>query len=131
MTRLHRPLLLLTAALVLTALLLPGAGLHLVSTRVPWLGSGVSWLESVSPGLDLDHLLAFALLACSARLGLPRVPAWQVLAALALFAGITEVAQFWVPGRTASLADAGLDLAGALLGYTAGTTPWRLRPACR
>lgn len=122
MSRLHHLNLSLVAVAVFGALLAPQTGLNLVTTRLPWLGHGVGWLESLAPGLDLDHLVAFALLAFSSRIALRRVPAWQVLAGLVLSAGLTELAQLWVPGRTASVIDAGLDLAGALLGYTVALT---------
>lgn len=108
-------------------MLLPEPGLSVLKAELPWLGAGAGWLDSVSPALDLDHLVAFALLASSASLALPHVPMWQTMAALALFAGVTEIAQVWVPGRTASLGDAGLDLAGALLGYSLGVMCRRVR----
>jgi hypothetical protein len=129
MARLHPLLLLLTAGLTLAVLLMPQSGLGILRTELPWLGSTVGWLEAVSPRLDLDHLIAFAMVASSARLALPRVPTWQVMLALGLFAGITELAQHWVPGRMPSMADAALDLAGALVGYSFAAIGAKVRPA--
>lgn len=128
MDRFRTFLLLLTSGFTLTVLLMPQAGLGVLRTELPWLGSAVGWLEAVSPRFDLDHLVAFAMVASSARLALPRVPAWHVMLALGLFAGLTELAQFWVPGRKASVADGALDLAGALVGYSLVAMGEKMRP---
>ena len=118
MNRLYRPALLLLTALVCVLLILPNAGLEFIGESLPWVGASVFWLDNVVPGWDMDHLVAFALLGASARFALRLTHPFWVLAGLCAFAGLTEAAQYWVPGRTASLVDAALDVAGALLGYT-------------
>ena len=129
MDRFRTLLFLLTASFTLMVLLMPQAGLGVLRTELPWLGSAVGWLQAVSPRFDLDHLVAFAMVASSARFAMPRLSPWQVMLALGVFAGLTELAQLWVPGRTASIADAALDLAGALGGYSLVVAAERVRLA--
>lgn len=114
-TRLALPLL---AVLVGIVLVIPNSGLEFIGQSLPWVGAGVFWLDNVVPGWDMDHLVAFALLGASARWALRLTHPFWVLGGLCAFAGLTEAAQYWVPGRTASVVDAGLDVAGAVLGYT-------------
>jgi hypothetical protein len=117
MKPLLRVALLLCFILVGIALVVPQPGLTLMEQEFAWLGIGVGWLKTVVPGWDLDHLVAFGLLGFTAGLAFPRLRGGHVLGALILFAGLTEIAQIWVPGRTASARDAALDVAGGLLGY--------------
>jgi hypothetical protein len=112
--------LLLTLAAVSIALLLPQTELDYVKQQFVWLGRGVTWLDSIVPGWDMDHLVAFALLGLSARLALVEVKPVYILLTLLVLAGLTELAQLWVPGRTASVIDATLDVAGGVLGYVVG-----------
>lgn len=123
---LSRVVLLLCLVLVGLALVVPQTGLHYMEREFTWLGLGVDWLKRVVPGWDMDHLVAFSLLGMSARLAFPRLRSVHVLGALILFAGVTEIAQTWVPGRTASVKDATLDVIGGLMGYVLA---WALQPA--
>lgn len=46
----------------------------------------------------------------------PIAAGWLLLAALAIFAGLDELHQAWIPGRSPSLADWAADLAGIAVG---------------
>ncbi len=83
-------------------------------------------LFTASVGFSLAkalHVSAYAVLtACIPWLGLRR-GRWWLLVFLSFHAAATEFLQQWVPERTASLRDVGLDHLGILLGLL-GT--WRL-----
>lgn len=66
-------------------------------------------------GDKLGHVALFALLALLARPAYPRLPAWGIFVALALFGAATELAQRSMPTRTGSLLDFGADALGAAL----------------
>ncbi|MCR9184518.1 MAG: VanZ family protein [Halieaceae bacterium] len=105
------------AALGITAalLLLPGSAL---AALADWLGLADTPGPQVSGSDKLVHVALFGL--C----GYTSLRAWggritqvvQIVLALALFAGATEVLQLWVPGRSGSVSDFVADLLGALAG---------------
>jgi hypothetical protein len=118
MKSVHRILLLVVLALVLIAMLVPNTVLAFLREEYSWLGRFVNRVEGVWPGVDMDHLVAFSLLGASAGLALPRLGWRGAAAALLAIAGVTEVLQLWVPGRTALVGDVFLDVAGGLAGYS-------------
>ncbi|WP_204165403.1 hypothetical protein [Methylobacterium sp. 17Sr1-1] len=71
---------------------------------------------------QLEHLVAYAGTAGLLGLGFPRGPAWRLALALVLLAGILEIGQIWVPGRTAQVIDFAASAGGALLGLAAART---------
>jgi hypothetical protein len=68
---------------------------------------------------QLEHFIAYAGTAGLLGLGFPRGPAWRLGLALGLLAGILEIGQIWVPGRTAQVIDFAASAGGALLGLAA------------
>ncbi len=85
----------------------------------------------------LNHTLAFAALAGTARLGFPgswRKLGW-IAAALLAFGGLIEVLQHFVPGRSADWEDLLADAIGIVLGAATaqGTLRWAAltQPAAR
>ena len=81
------------------------------------------------PGVNdkLLHALVFVGLAFLAEGGWPERPfGWRSFAWLALYGGVLEVAQYFAPGRDASLADLGADVAGLLV-YSFVLGPWLRR----
>ena len=119
MKSLARIALLFVLALVVLSMVVPNTALSFLRSEYRWLGSFVNRVEWLWPGVDMDHVVAFATLGAAARLALgPGHTRWAVLS-LALVAAGTEFIQFWVPGRTALVADALLDVAGGLAGYLA------------
>jgi VanZ family protein len=84
--------------------------------------------EEALPGsFNLAHLSCYAVM--SALSGWLRVPAsrrWLLLAFLSSHAFLTEFAQAFIPGRSASLADVAIDHLGILIGVVATYRWWRL-----
>lgn len=107
-----------TLALVLALLLAPNTFLRFLRVEYRWIGRAMFWVEIHSNGINLAHILAFVALGFATRLALAARTSVLLAAALAL-AVASELAQFWVPGRTPRLSDVALDLAGALLGIAA------------
>lgn len=102
----RRPLpTILVAALILTAVLLPGSSLPE--------GPGI-------PGFDkLVHFLMFAALAVAMHLDFDLTGTLRVapaLAAAVAFSGLTELLQIFVDGRSSEM----LDMAADMAGYCAG-----------
>jgi hypothetical protein len=124
---LARIVLLFLVALVLAALLVPKGVLRFLRVEYRWLGDFVNDLEilSLRYGINFEHVVAFALLGFAARIALPAQRMTRLLGAVAVIAVLTEVAQFWIPGRTPRIGDALTDVASALLGIAAGAP---LRP---
>ena len=79
------------------------------------------WEMRTGAAGQLEHLVAYAGTAGLLGLGFPRGPAWRLALALALvlLAGILEIGQIWVPGRTAQVVDFAASAGGALLGLAA------------
>ncbi|HZY15514.1 MAG TPA: VanZ family protein [Ramlibacter sp.] len=115
-----RSLLALSTGLVLALLVVPYPDLQLIRATLPWVGSASGWLDRLVPGLDMQHLVAFALLGALARFA-QRRPRFGLAALwLGLFGLATELAQVWIPTRSARLDDLVLNVAGAVTGYAVG-----------
>jgi hypothetical protein len=112
-----RLLLVLIMVLVVTSLALPINAIDHVRTNWHGLARWAVWVEQLAPGIDMDHLAAFSALGLAARFSYPDVSVPKMAAILGLLSLLTEIMQFWVPGRTPLLSDAGLDVAGGILGY--------------
>ncbi len=96
------------------------AGLGCIALVV-WL----SWIPrewEVRTGLagQIEHVIAYAGTAGLLRLGLGSSRALRVGALLVLLAGILEVGQIWIPGRTAQVVDFLASGSGAILGTLGG-----------
>jgi VanZ family protein len=78
-----------------------------------------AWEVRTGAAGQVEHLLAYAGTAGLLAFGFHRAPAWQLGAALAVLAGVLEVGQIWVPGRTAQVIDFAASAGGALLGIAA------------
>ena len=90
--------------------------LLLVANPLQWFGmhgNAPGLLRMFMPAAHLLSLLVLAFLALAARWPVPR---WAVALLLVLYAGITEIAQGFVPGRTAEWGDWFQDLAGIAAG---------------
>lgn len=93
-------------------------------------------LPAPGPGLDKAvHFALYLVLGLLARWGVgpapgragraagerpARVSGWLLVPALAIFAGLDELHQAWIPGRDPSVADWVADLAGAVAGVGLG-----------
>ena len=98
------------------------AGLGCVALVV-WL----SWIPrewEVRTGVagQIEHVIAYAGTGALLAFGLGFGPAraWRIGALLVLLAGVLEVGQIWIPGRTAQVIDFLASSAGAVLGTLAG-----------
>ena len=110
--------LLATAGVIATAVLLPNTELRVLRRSFPALSQALSWLDHLMPSVDLVHVLCFAALTVFCHLALNNVAAWKGWAGLLALAVVSELVQFWVPGREPSWSDLGDDATGILIGAT-------------
>lgn len=102
--------------LLSTAIFLPNTELARLRSEFVWLSRTISWTEKQWPTLDAIHIALFAGLTVLAAVSWPR-SAWpRVGAGLLSLAAITELCQFWVPGRRPSWGDFTQDVLGIALG---------------
>lgn len=116
--RLSRILFLVILVLVGVLLLVPNSALNFLRAEYGWLGSMANGIDRVhaGTGIDLDHAIVFAALGAAAGAAFWE-RRWPVLVAgLAVLAVASEIAQFWIPGRTPLVSDAMIDLGGAVAG---------------
>lgn len=77
------------------------------------------WEMRTGAAGQVEHLLAYAGTAGLLGLGFSRMPVWRLALALAILAGILEIGQLWVPGRTAQVVDFAASAGGAFIGLAA------------
>ena len=120
MRRLGWASLVLSFGVLATAVLVPNTTLAWVRAENPWLSHGISQVEMLWPAADTVHILAFSVLGMIARLALPRTHAGWIIVGVLLFSIITELLQFYVPGRTPLLSDVRDNMLGLLVGFGCG-----------
>jgi hypothetical protein len=113
----HRIIFLLTLAFVILVTLAPNSALEFLRVQYGWVNSIAEFMDSLMPGVDVDHLSAFIALGFAVRFGWPGRKAWQVALGMLLLAAVTELVQLWVPGRVASPFHALTDVLGGLAGF--------------
>ena len=118
------------AALIVAVLLPSDVLAWLRSDYYMWIGRPLNWLDNASTEyLDLTHVAMFSGISLLVACLWPRVPVWRIALCLLLLAVATEVAQFWVPGRTPKLSDVYDNLLGITLGLAVATLiRWLGRP---
>lgn len=82
-----------------------------------WLGRQPDWVSllPVNPPEDkLVHFGVFAFIAALLRFAIPGASSCIIFAVAAMIGAADELHQYFVPGRTASLADFTADLAGVI-----------------
>lgn len=102
--------------LIVAAVLLPNTVLAEWRSEIRWLGQAANQVEGWWPGVNVVHVLMFGVLGLLARAAWPALGAGRLLAVLLVFAGLTELLQFWAPGREPRWVDVGYDLLGACAG---------------
>lgn len=102
--------------LIVAAVLLPNTVLAEWRSEIRWLGQAANQVEGWWPGVNVVHVLMFAVLGLLARAAWPALGTARLLAVLLAFAALTELLQFWAPGREPRLVDVGYDLLGACAG---------------
>lgn len=95
-----------------------------------WLGLVLLAVASLTPGEDLvrsgiptklEHVVAYCLATAVWMLAYARWPHAAVAALFVSYAGVLEIAQHWVPGRTAQATDFLASGSGVVIGLLAGT----------
>ena len=116
MRGLARAVAVLVALGILVIVALPNTGLAWIRHEYRWIGNAVNWVEGLWPAIDTVHILLFSGLAALARLALPGMPWMRLLVWLVLFSAVSELVQFWAPGREPKWSDFAQDLVGVALG---------------
>jgi hypothetical protein len=111
-----RAVLVLFLAGVVTTLIVPYALVESVLDRFAWLGRVFDFLDTVAPGLEVSHVLAFGVLGFLARFGWRNGRPLHLAIGLLAVAAFVETAQIWVPGRQAAVSHAILEALGGLTG---------------
>jgi len=107
---------LLSLALLLVAVLLPNTALRQLRVDHHGFNLVMGWAEMIGPPINAVHLVIFFLLGMSIRIALPDTAPGKLMAGVGCLAAISEMVQWWVPGRTARLSDLVQDVIGALVG---------------
>ena len=122
MALVRRIALFLSVAVIALALALPNTALAWLRSEYRWLARPLNWLDDHSGSIDLVHVAVFAVLGVIVRLTLPDAPVGKLMLAIVTIAGVSEVMQFWVPGRTPRTSDFVVDMFGAMLGVALATS---------
>lgn len=114
----------------LGAVLIPGEGLHWLSTHSELFSRYVAWNDAHPSGIDMGHVFLFAVLGYVAARAFVGFGYWRLLGMLAAVGAASELAQVWIPGRYARVSDFLVDViaAAAMLWWArrAGA-PWATR----
>lgn len=118
------------AVVCLVAMLLPSRALAWMRRNIELFNVPMNWIEAQQAPVDLVHLALFFLLGAAVAGSLQRVGWRALLAGLVAFSVVTEVVQFWIPGRHPRWTDIAVDLVAATLGLLlvrAVAVAWRRR----
>lgn len=107
---------LLSLALLLVAVLLPNTALRQMRMDHQGFNLVMGWAEMIGAPINAVHLVIFCLLGMSIRIAMPDTTPGRLLAGVGCFAALSEMVQWWVPGRTARMSDLVQDVIGALVG---------------
>ena len=124
-TALARGLLAAAIGVVVVAVLLPNTWMAELRVQWRWFSEAINRVEALWPAVDMVHGVMFGAVGVLAALAFPAVRFGRLLLAIAALACATELAQIWVPGRTASVGEAVLDVVAAIAGMLlAGAKAW-------
>lgn len=93
----------------------PAVAVAIVLAAFAWHPAGLP--HAFAQQDKLAHLLGFAALSLTLRLGLPNLSRQEYAGALLLTASAMELGQTFLPARTGSLGDIAADAVGAVLGF--------------
>ena len=102
--------------LVVVATTLPNTSLAWLRAEYRWFGQPLNWIESHFAVVGLIHIMLFALLGGAASVALRHWPISLLLSLLVALAALSELVQFWIPGRTPRISDFTADVVGAVVG---------------
>lgn len=104
-------------ALVVASMIVPSSVLDFIRFRYGWVDAFIDFLFTITPGLDMDHLMAFGVLGFAAHFGWSKGRAWQVGLGILAVSALVEFVQIWIPGREAAVSHALLDVIGGMAGF--------------
>ncbi|MCA0197294.1 MAG: VanZ family protein [Proteobacteria bacterium] len=116
LTGLARVLLGAAVALVAVAVLLPNTRLAALRLHWSWFSEAINRVEALWPTVDMVHVVMFGAVGVLLALAYPAARPVRLLLAIVALAAVSELVQLWVPGRTASVGEAMLDVAAAGVG---------------
>ncbi|MEJ8839407.1 VanZ family protein [Ramlibacter sp. AN1133] len=98
-------------------MLLPYSVLEALLREFTWLKRLMNFLDTVAPAFELDHMLAFGVLAFLTHLAWRGVRAWHVALAVLALGALMELVQILIPGREAAVLHVLMDVAGGVAGF--------------
>lgn len=111
---------------------------------IGWLCVGLLvWLSWIPAELEIrtgmagqiEHAIAYGGTGAILAFAYQEPRRWRIVAGLVALAGVLEIGQIWVPGRTSQLVDFAASSAGAVLGVVIGRAAigalinWLMRPS--
>ena len=125
MTTLARGLLAAAIGVVVVAVLLPNTWMAELRVRWRWFSEAINRVEALWPVVDMVHVVMFGAVGVLAALAFPATRLGRLLLAIVVLAVVSEFVQIWIPGRTASVGEAVLDVVAAIAGMLlAGAMAW-------
>ena len=116
MTALARGLLAAAIGVVVVAVLLPNTWMAELRVQWRWFSEAINRVEALWPAVDMVHVVMFGAVGVLLALAYPAARPVRLLLAIVVLATVSELVQLWVPGRTASVGEAMLDVAAAGVG---------------
>lgn len=116
LTLLARALLIGAVGVVAVAVLLPNTWLAELRRQWRWLSHMISQTEALWPAVDMVHVVMFFAVGVLMALAFPAWRWRRLMLAIGVLAVVSEFVQIWVPGRTASVGEAVLDVVAGALG---------------
>ncbi|KQP60696.1 hypothetical protein ASF41_22925 [Methylobacterium sp. Leaf111] len=111
---------------------------------IGWLCVGLLvWLSWIPANLEIrtgmagqiEHAIAYCGTGAIVAFGYQEPRRWRIAAGLVVLAGILEIGQLWVPGRTSKFIDFAASSGGAVAGVLIGRAAisaligWMMRPS--
>jgi VanZ family protein len=103
---------LLVTAGVTVSMLLSSDGVRALRRASEPISATVRWFENAAPAMNLAHVVAFGLVTLLLKWAFPRLTLPQVVMWSFAFAVVTELLQFFSPGRVPRLTDLLNDMLG-------------------
>jgi VanZ family protein len=110
--------LLLTIAVLI---LLPSTGMAWVLADHPRLSMLVNQAQKVWPGVDMLHVVSFTVVGLLVRLVIPHARLSMIFLVGLTFSVVTELLQFYIPGRGSHASDVRDNMLGLVLGMLLGS----------
>ncbi|WP_408015459.1 VanZ family protein [Ramlibacter monticola] len=99
-------------------MVVPSSTIEYVTGEFEGVQQVLDFLDTVGPGMQLDHLVAFAVLGFVTHFAWPVGRSWQVATAILAVGTLPEIVQIWIPGREAAVSHAVLNIVGGVIGFS-------------